>query len=70
MTPKGLLIIRSYIILMSVEDYPLNEEIEEMKKAVEELRETNDIGALMMAESDLNGMLQKRAEWLKKHEHR
>lgn len=65
---QTLKIIKSYIILMNIDDYPLNQEIEETKRAVAELKLSGDAGALQLAESDLNGMLQERKNWIKKQD--
>jgi len=51
---------------MKIDDYPLNKEIEETKKAIKELEKTNDIGAIILAESDLNGMLAEKTRCIDK----
>ncbi len=49
------------VIMMPIKDHPLSDEIRETQKAIEDLKKTNDIGALQLAESDLNYLLEQRA---------
>ena len=55
-------------IIMPIKDHPLSEEIRETQKAIDELKKTNDIGALQLAESDLNYLLEQRAKCSDKDE--
>lgn len=53
---------------MSIDDYPYEEEIKEIRKAIEELKLSGDIGALQLAESDLQYLLTERVKCNNKDE--
>lgn len=48
--------------MMPIKDHPLSDEIRETQKAIEDLKKTNDIGALKLAEFDLKYLLEQRAK--------
>lgn len=50
---------------MGLEEYPGNEDIFLQKRAVLQLEDSRDWGALELAKHDLSGMIQKREKWAK-----
>jgi len=54
---------------MSLEDFPENNEIKEIEKAIEELKESKSWEAVMLAKTDLQDLLQKRDKWIENGGH-
>lgn len=50
---------------MSLEDFPENNEIKEIEKAIEDLKKTRSWEAVMLAKTDLRDLLEKREDWVK-----
>ena len=51
--------------MKTIEDFPKNDEIREIEKAIEELKASNSWEAIMLAKTDLQDILKEREEWLK-----
>ena len=49
---------------MRIQDFPKNDEIKDIEKAIISLKKTNSWGAVMLAKTDLDYLLSKREEWL------
>lgn len=49
---------------MRIEDYPKNDEIKDIQKAIIDLTKTNSWEAIMLAKTDLNYLLDQREKWL------
>ena len=50
---------------MRVEDFPGNNEIKKIRKAILHLEQYNDYEAIIHAKTDLYHLLKKREEWVK-----
>lgn len=50
---------------MKIEDFPDNDEIAEIRKAILQLEQYDDYGAIIHAKTDLYQLLKKREKWVK-----
>ena len=50
--------------MKKIEDFPENDEIKETEKAIEELKASNSLEAVMLATTDLQYLYKKREKWL------
>jgi len=52
---------------MKIEDYPGNDEINELRQAILELEKTKSWEAMVHAKTDLYSEIKKREEWIKEN---
>ncbi len=50
---------------MKIEDFPNNDEIKKIRKAILDLEKTHSWEAIVHAKTDLYHLLKKREEWVK-----
>lgn len=50
---------------MDADDYPWNDDIQEILKAIEKIKATKDWAALFFAESELEHLLYQKNKWIK-----
>lgn len=54
---------------MNIEDFPENDEIKEIEKAIDELKESKSWEEVVFARTDLQCLLEKRERWVENGGH-